>query len=1241
MRALSALVVITSAGFVALAALAGVHPQPSAPESVDFNRDVRPILSGHCFKCHGPDDKQRQAGLRLDSREAAVGLLRSGKRAIVAHKPEQSELVHRILAPGPAQMPPVTANKPLTDRDKWILRKWVADGAKYEQHWAFVAPIRAPLRKVKLASWPRNPIDYFTLARMEAAGLKPSPEADRYTLIRRLYLDLIGIPPTPEQADAFVKDSRPDAYEKLVDSLLASPHYGERWARRWLDLARYADTNGFEKDRPRSIWPYRDWVINALNADMPFDQFTIKQLAGDMLPNATIDDRIATGFHRNTMLNEEGGVDPLEYRFYNMVDRTNVTGTTWLGLTVGCAECHTHKFDPITQREYYSLMACMDNTEEPEIEIPKPDIAARRQKIEAEIAAREANLADRFPPLRRAEWHAPDLVKLVSASAESGATLSQQPDGSLLVTGTNPESDTYTVVLETAAADTSAIRIEALADDSLGGHGPGRTPHGNFVLTGVTATAALPDGSEVPVRLTNPEADFSQDGFSASATLDSNQKTGWAVAGNDTLGKNHAITYWLEKSPGIAGPARWTFKLAQSYGGHHTLGRFRIRLGRAGGESITGPDHLKQQFGAWLAAQEKRPTKWTVVRPVKAVSNLPLLTLQDDDSIFVSGDEAKRDVYDLDFKTGLRGISAVRLEVLPDDRLPNHGPGRVFYEGANGDFFLSEATVTADGKPAKIGRATVSFGSDPQAMIDGDPLSAWSINGGQGKPHTAVFSLAKPLESGDFSLKLLFERYHAADLGRFRIAVSADASPSEAGLPPDVESALAIPAVNRTPAQSGRLLAYYVTVAPELASERESIRKLGESEPAFPTTLAMRERPANNPRATFVHHRGEYLQPTDRVTPGTLSILPPPPAGQSLNRLTFAKWLVSPSNPLTARVTVNRQWQAFFGQGIVRTLQDFGYTGDPPTHPELLDWLASAFSAKDEGGRMKDEGVTGSGNSAVARAAKAAATYSKADLRQLDSGASSFILHPSSFNMGWSMKQLDRLIVTSATYRQSSRVAAVVRAKDPENRLLARGPRFRLDAELLRDSALAECGILAPKIGGPSVFPPQPAGVTSEGTYGPLTWKVSEGEDRYRRGLYTFAKRTAPYAMFTTFDGPTGEAICPRREVSNTPLQALTMLNDQVLVEAAQALGRMVATRPGTTEDRAAYLFRRCVTRPPTASELAKLVKFYATQKQRFASKELDAATVAGQGGSDLVDLAAWTALARSVLNVDEAIVKR
>ncbi len=412
---------------------------------VDYNRDVRPILSQHCFKCHGPDEGQRQAKLRLDQRAGALALLSSGRKAVMPGKPEASTLVARVFSHGNDIMPPAYANKPLSNKEKDTLKQWIANGATYQPHWAFVPPKSAPVPRVKNTNWPRNPIDNFILARLEQQGLKPSPPADRYTLVRRVYLDLIGIPPTPEEADAFLKDTAPDAYEKLVDRLLDSPHYGEKWARRWLDLARYADTNGYEKDRPRSVWPYRDWVINALNHDMPFNQFTIEQIAGDMLPNATLDQKIATGFHRNTMLNEEGGIDPLEYRFYSLVDRTATTGTAWLGLTIGCAQCHTHKFDPITQKEYYGFMACLDNTEEPTIDVTTPDITAKRNAIEAQALARTAKLAEQFPPEADVQWSAAPAATIATVS---GATGERLPDNSLRLSGVNPELDTYTVTLD-------------------------------------------------------------------------------------------------------------------------------------------------------------------------------------------------------------------------------------------------------------------------------------------------------------------------------------------------------------------------------------------------------------------------------------------------------------------------------------------------------------------------------------------------------------------------------------------------------------------------------------------------------------------------------------------------------------------------------------------------------------------------------------------------------------------------
>ncbi len=583
--------------------------------------------------------------------------------------------------------------------------------------------------------------------------------------------------------------------------------------------------------------------------------------------------------------------------------------------------------------------------------------------------------------------------------------------------------------------------------------------------------------------------------------------------------------------------------------------------------------------------------RWVPLTPAKAGANLPHLSIEADGSVFVSGDQSKRDLYRLEFRNGPAGIRAIRLETLPDERLPNHGPGRVYYEGAPGDFFLSEVRVLADGKPIRLAGAT-SSGPNAQsasAAIDGDPQSGWSINGGQGQAHSAVFRLGEPLGNADeLVVELLFERYHAAGLGRFRISVTPDPRPVVAReTPAEIERLLLLAPEQRTSAQIDQLRRYYLMVAPELAKEHAAIKQLQKELPRYPATLVMSERRTDNPRPTFIHNRGEFLQPTERVEPGVPSFLPPLPAGSRGTRLELARWLVSSENPMTSRVTVNRQWAAFFGKGLVRTVEDFGYQGEPPTHPELLDWLA---------------------------------------IRLVKSG--------------WSIKAMHRLIVTSATYRQSSRVTPELLAKDPENRLLARGPRVRLEAEMIRDSALRVSGLLSEKIGGPSVFPPQPPGVTTEGAYGGLAWKVSPGGDAYRRGLYTFSKRTTPYAMFTTFDGPSGEVCVARREVSNSPLQALTLLNDPVFEEAAQALGRIMPACGGSIEDRACLLFRRCLTRPPDSVELSMLVKFYHAQKGRLERKELDAARIAGPGDGDPVERAAWTILARGLLNADEAVTK-
>ena len=559
----------------ALIVVAGVSARAGEPD-VDFNREVRPILSGKCFACHGPDEPSRKAGLRLDLRDAAIRPAKSGETPIVPGKPDESDLIERIATDdADALMPPAASHKTLSDPEKETLRRWVAQGAKYEEHWAFRRPVQPRPPAVGTPGWARNEIDAFVLERMEKAGLKPSAEADRTTLIRRLSLDLIGLPPTPAEVDAFVADTAPDAYEKVVNRLLASPHYGERWARRWLDRARYADTNGYEKDRQRSIWPYRDWVIKALNDDLPFDRFTVEQLAGDMLPNATEDQKVATGFHRNTQINEEGGIDVEEFRFASVVDRVATTGSTWLGLTIQCAQCHTHKFDPITQREYYQFFAFFNNADEPDLDLARRDIRARRDEIEARAATLEAGLADQFPI--EPGWQVLKPAKATSAAA--GVTLATQADGSVLVGGERPDADSYELILESPLADLAEFRVEALADPSLPAGGPGRAPNGNFVLAGLRVTAAPLAGGAgpVPVEFDRAEADFSQNGFDVRGAIDGDPATGWAIDdGSGHMSCDRSAIFHVKGKAGFEGGTRLAVSLEQKYGGSHMLGRFRL-----------------------------------------------------------------------------------------------------------------------------------------------------------------------------------------------------------------------------------------------------------------------------------------------------------------------------------------------------------------------------------------------------------------------------------------------------------------------------------------------------------------------------------------------------------------------------------------------------------------------------------------------------------------------------------------
>jgi len=1163
----------------------------AAPTLVDFNTQVRPILSDNCFKCHGFDPETRKGGRRLDTREGSLAE-KDGVKAIVPGDLEESDVHARIHSSDKdEQMPPPKSGKKLSPEQIAILDQWILQGAHYDVHWAFVKPVQAPLPAVNRPDWCRNALDYFILTRLDHEGLAPSPEADRYTLIRRLSYDLNGLPPTPEEVAAFVNDQSADAYERLVDRLLASPHYGERAARRWLDLARYADTNGYEKDRERSIWPYRDWVIRAFNNDMPFDQFTIEQLAGDLLPNATEDQKIATGFHRNTMLNEEGGIDPLEYRYLAMVDRVATTGATWLGLTVQCAQCHTHKYDPITQREYYRLMAFLDNADEPEMDLPPPDAADQLHKRETRLTKLITDLPDKYP-VPELQWETRKPSHVESTDGEEARI---QEDGSVLFPGPIPDKVDDTLTVEAGEHEVQRLRLEALADPSLPKNGPGRAVNGNFVLSEISVMVApkdAPDKAE-PIHISHAEADASQQGFPIENAVDGKLETGWAIDTQyGSINVNRTASFTLEK-PAPAGSII-TVKLSQQYGRQHTLGKVRLSVGAGTIDTrsleVQRHELMEKKFGEWLERERARAVKWTVLRPIETKSNLPLLTVEKDGAVFVSGDMTKSDLYELKFRTDLRGITAFRLEVLPDDRLPAHGPGRIYYEGSHGDFFLSEFTLFANGGKVPFAKATSSFNKGAfiaAKTIDGDPQSGWSIDGGQGMRHEAVFNLAAPMtDSGELVVKLLCERYFAAGLGKFRISVTTDPAPAEAReMSDDVGNLLLIPDARLTAEQRTTLRNEFLLDASELQSATAEITSLRHPV-KWPTTLVLQERPPENPRKTYLHHRGEFLQPKDRVEPGTIAALGEFPADAPKNRLGLAKWLVSGNHPLTGRVVMNREWAAFFGRGIVRTIGDFGFQGDPPSHPELLDWLAVEF--------VKE---------------------------------------------GWSMKKMEKLIVMSAAYRQSSVAAPEQVAGDPENKWVARGPRFRLDAEAVRDGALRESGLLSDKIGGPSVRPPQPVGVT-EVAYGSPAWKASDGPDRYRRSIYTFSKRTAPFALYNTFDAPTGEACIVRRDRSDTPLQALALLNDVVFVEASRALGKEMASQTGTVEWRVDTLFQRCLSRPPAREEIETLEKFLAAQKARFAGGELDARAVAGDGPGDVNERAAWTVLVRAIFNLDESVTR-
>ena len=1013
-----------------LAGRSATAPASSARNTAEFSRDVLPILSENCFKCHGPDEGSRKGKLRLDLHDEALKPAKSGERAIVPGKPTESELLKRINAKDEDDlMPPVKSGKKLTVVHKDMLARWIAQGAKWQTHWAFIAPVRpeVPNRGTRNAER-GNPIDAFILARLEKEKLKPSPPADKTTLLRRVTLDLIGLPPTLAEVDAFLADKSPDAYEKVVDRLLANPHYGERMALPWLDAARYADSNGFQQDGDTHQYVWRDWVVRALNSNMPFDQFTIEQLAGDLLPNATMDQKIASGFNRCHMLNGEGGAIAEEQRNIVLFDRVDVTATTWLGLTLACAQCHDHKYDPLAQREYYQFMAYFNNV--PESGVPS--------------GSGQYRIAD-----------------------------------PAMFTGTEPE----------------LAKLKALEDGS--------------------ATAK-----------------------SAAEKLERTPETREAQVAWEATALNETNTHWQFLAP--------------------------VEMKSKGGATIDG---LR------------------------------------DSSIFVSGVNPDQDTYTLVLTNSLASLTGLRLETIPDVRLPAKGAGR----SDSGNAVLTDFKLTVAGKNISFSSATADYtqqGFSPKNVIDADKNSGWAFHPDTASPHTLILGTKrtvalKPGEPLTVTLDFQFKNPPQHNLGHFRLAATTNANPDgRSSLTTNLIAILRTPTAQRTTNDAKLLREFFLTNSPPVAlvAARESSaavkKELDDFKAKLPRVMIMSDA---KPRKTHLLERGNYEQQRAEVFAGTPAALPPMPADAPTNRLGLARWLVSPEHPLTARVQVNRAWQYFFGKGLVKTSENLGTQCDPPTHPELLDWLAVEFRES-----------------------------------------------------GWDVKRLNRLIVTSATYRQSSRLTPALHERDPENLLLPRGPRSRLPSLLLRDVALASSGLLDARIGGKPVYPYQTKdiwdglSITKERDF---TYPQSKGADLYRRSLYTFWRRTVtPGNMF---DGSVRQTCKVRTSITSTPLHALTTLNDVTWVEASRALAERVMKEAGATpEARLTAAFRLVCARPPAGDDLKILRRSFDRALAEFRSDPKSAKMFLKSGDSprdatfDPVEHAAYASVCLAIYNLDEALTK-
>ncbi len=1048
---------------LALGAMCGLTafcaaPTRAADTKLSYNKDVRPILAEACFKCHGPDSAARKGDLRLDQRDAVLGVIKVGK-------PDESEFVKRMLSKDPDEvMPPASSKKVMKPEQIEILKRWIAEGAEYEPHWSFIIPTKPAVPAVKETTWVKTPIDAFVLAKLEQAGVKPAAQADRRVLARRVALDVTGLPPKVEDVDAFLKDNSPNAYEKYIDKLMASQQWGEHRGRHWLDYARFADTHGIHFDNYREMWAYRDWVINAFNQNQPFDQFTIEQLAGDLLPEPTLEQRVATGFNRCNITTSEGGTIPEEYYVLYTRDRTETASQVWLGLTANCSTCHNHKFDPLSQREFYSMAAFFNNSTQnamdgnakdtpPIVTVPSMEDRPRLEALLKEIPLAKKAVEDRRKAAR-------------------------------------PEFEQW------------------LANAKPDALGPGAPSEGQVLF-----------------------APFSEgDGTKTTVTI-----------GKDSKSIN--LTRTAKWQDGVAAGA----KALQVQGAAADLGN----------------------VGDFKKSQPYSMAAWVKLAPNDSVG-----------AICARMDSQDKNFRGWDFWVQARRVGTHLIHSWPEDAL------KVVAETQVKGNEWTHVAVTYDGSGQAAGVKVFYNGVPQKTLVESDKLKTDSLPEVPLKIGTRHKS--EPLSAAGISELRLYSR----SLDPAEVEALAKSS--------RFSTILAKAAEQRTDAEKNDLFGWWLgtndksfkdlyAASSKLESEQAAIKARGA------ITHVSQEK--NEEAMAYILFRGEYDQRRDPVKPGTPAILPPMAVDAPKNRLGFAKWLLQPDHPLTARVTVNRFWQEVFGNGIVRTAGDFGVAGELPSHPELLDWLAIDFREN-----------------------------------------------------GWDIKRFFKQVLMSSTYQQAATVTAELRERDPSNRLLARGPRFRMDAEMVRDYTLAVSGLLSPKIGGPSVKPYQPAGVwEAVAMIGSNTrdYRRDTGESLYRRGMYTFWKRSAPPAMLEVYNAPNRETCTVRRERTNTALQALASLNDEQYIEAARQLATLVLKQGGATfESRIEFLSHRVLARPFRANELA-IVRASLTDLEAFYKSHEDDAKLlitVGESKPDASlapsDLAAWTMLSNELLNLDEVLNK-